>query len=193
MDGASPKADGGPPKAVKSLLQSILRDFSPFGSFRARIGCNPGIGRPVWSAGGLVALRLVSRPTLACQTFGRGAESETVKGIRINFYQITAFAIAMCLGPTMAANGQPASDTNIFPLLSQTNSIAANLPANDTNEVRPYIIYLQDMPISQAIEALARNAGINYLVDTRLCDWWLLPNSDATPLTNLLSHFVRQI
>jgi hypothetical protein len=79
----------------------------------------------------------------------------------------------------MVANGQPTGDTNIFALLSQTNSIATNLPANDTNEVRPFIVEMHDMPISRAIEALARNAGVNYLVDSRLCDWWLLPNSDG--------------
>jgi hypothetical protein len=72
-----------------------------------------------------------------------------------------------------------------FPLLTMSNAIPTSSPAatkgnpaDNTNALNP-LIEMDDMPISQAIEVLARSADINYLVDTRLSKWWTFPDLDG--------------
>jgi hypothetical protein len=77
----------------------------------------------------------------------------------------------------VVAHSQP------FPLVTLSNAVPTNQPAPlgtgfGTNQVAP-IIHLQDVPLSTAIDAFARGAGINYIVDQRLANWWAFPNIDG--------------
>jgi|GEM_PF-2772900 len=85
-----------------------------------------------------------------------GANSRFVRTNSINCYLKVTFVVAMFFGTT-AANSEPASETN---------------------DIVP-VIEIRDVPMSAVIDNLARQAGINYIFDTRLIKWWLMPDSDG--------------
>jgi len=64
---------------------------------------------------------------------------------RIHFPLAATFAVALFIGVTTTANGQA---TNTTPLIPE--------------------IHLKDVPITTTIDAFAREAGINYLIDPKL-------------------------
>jgi hypothetical protein len=65
-----------------------------------------------------------------------------MKTTRSNFYLAATLAVAIFSGVTTAANSQPADGTPL--------------------------VEMHDVPIFMAIESLARNAGIKYLIDPKL-------------------------
>jgi type II secretory pathway component GspD/PulD (secretin) len=75
-------------------------------------------------------------------------------------------------------NAVPAADTNAAPAVAPTNAVATAadtnaVPAADTNAAAPAVatiplIQFQDVPLTTAIEALARQANINYLLDPKI-------------------------
>jgi hypothetical protein len=77
---------------------------------------------------------------------------------KIKLSCLTAFfAVAILLGVAMVANSQSVGDAN-----------SSTLP-----------IVMDDVPLNKAIEVLSRQAGINYLVDSRLTEWWSLPTANG--------------
>jgi hypothetical protein len=91
-------------------------------------------------------------------------------------------AVAVLLSVVTTARSQA------FALLTLSNAIPTNVPALQipqqqnvelgANQAVP-LIEMLDVPISTGIENLARQANINYLVDTRLAKWWSFPDSDG--------------
>lgn len=88
-----------------------------------------------------------------------------------------AFAVAVFVSVAVMARSQPLASSSL------ANAIPTNQPTPQdtgpgTNQIVPLIL-MQDVPLSLAIENLARAAGINYLVDPRLTEWWALPDADG--------------
>jgi hypothetical protein len=74
--------------------------------------------------------------------FSAESKVKIMKTTRINSFLTLTFAFAIFLGVTLMANGQ---STNMIPLIN-----------------------LQDIGIGNAIECLARQAGINFIIDPKL-------------------------
>ena len=75
------------------------------------------------------------------------------------------------------ARGEP------FPLVTLSNPVPTNVlppqtPEPAPDQVQP-LIEMSDVPISAAIESLARLAGINYIVDYRVISWWAAPDAKS--------------
>ena len=122
----------------------------------------------------------ISRAALAGQSFlMRQSQIMKFEGRQL---KNIALAVAVFLSLMAKVHSQP------FALLTLSNAIPINLPAPQTpaprniepgtNQTVP-LIMMYDMPISAGIENLARQANINYLVDTRLAKWWSMPDSDG--------------
>jgi hypothetical protein len=97
-------------------------------------------------------------------------------------------AFVIFLSVTTAAHSQP------FALLSQTNSIPANpltitndQSDNGANQIMPIEIY--NIPISTAVENLARQADINHLFDPRLLKWWAFRDSNGDAIHEPIIRF----
>jgi hypothetical protein len=94
--------------------------------------------------------------------------------------KIFTVAVAVFFNAMIMAHSQS------FALLTLSNAIPTNMPAPQTpaprnnefgtNQILP-LIQMSETPISTGIAHLARQAKINYLVDTRLEKWWSMLNS----------------
>lgn len=88
--------------------------------------------------------------------------------------KIINIAVAIFFAVLITAHGQ-----TFLPALSNavpTNIFALKKIEVDTNQSLPLIV-MYDMPIRTGIENLARQANINYLLDTRLTKSWSSPDS----------------
>lgn len=73
-----------------------------------------------------------------------------------------------------------------FPLLMLSNTIPTNSPAvtnnesaDKTNNIVSVIQMRGGIPMSAGILNLARQAGVNYIIDARLSKWWSMLDSDG--------------
>jgi hypothetical protein len=103
--------------------------------------------------------------------------------------RIAILTIATLYNAMATANGQQ------FPLLTLSNAIPTNSsavansePVSKTNETVP-VIEMRDVSMSAGIQNLARQAGINCLLDARLSKWWSMPDSDGNTTHEPILNF----
>jgi hypothetical protein len=85
-------------------------------------------------------------------------------------------ATAIFWSATITADGQPISTG-----ISNNPTITTNLSGDKATDVLPKI-EMSDVPFTTAIDALARAANVNYLIDPRVTKWWY-HEIDAEPST----------
>ena len=88
-------------------------------------------------------------------------------------------APAQTLG-TNPLNLRPLSSNDPAANLVATTNPASTDPSTNVNEILP-LVEMSDVPITTAIEQLARTAGINYLLDPQLMQTWI---GSTEPIVN---------
>ena len=120
---------------------------------------------------------IVLHQTARCQTNATADATAAVAGGASVTVNITVSnATATGASPTMTEGGAPSAgitagaDSTLSPAPIATNTAAAEMP-----------IQFQDVPITAAIEGLARKAGINYLLDPKIGYGQLDQNGQPKP------------